>query len=174
MTISQDDTGLWILLIHCYQVEIFFRWVNGCSCSLLTLGMTLSLQRGTMRRFIPVYRKKKWNSSIHVAATLTHRRRVWMPSVSADAMDFISLWCWHRDSDVISEGALELIPKKVTGKSSAHKSQSTLSPDDANLLFFPFGFVCNNIRRTEIMIWAFSCLQRIQKDLLAKSEGEAC
>lgn len=36
-----DDIGLWVLLISCYQIEIFFR-VNGYSCSLLTLRMTLS------------------------------------------------------------------------------------------------------------------------------------
>lgn len=62
--------------------------------------------------------------------------RVWMLAVSADAMHFISLWCWHRDSDVISEGVLKLFPKKVTDKSSACESQSTPSLDDANLLFF--------------------------------------
>lgn len=39
---------------------------------------------------------------------------------------------------------------------------------------FSFCLGCNNIRRTEIMLWACSCLQSILKDLLANSEAKAC
>lgn len=129
---SQDDAVLWILLFSCPQVEIFFRaWLDASAHGWLSVRPYL-------------YRAPLWGDLSRKMKFLHSGRshsdasgRVWMPAMSADAMHFVSLWCWHRDSDVISERALELFPKKVAGKSSARKSQSTLPSDDANLLFFP-------------------------------------
>lgn len=52
---TQVDTYCWFAAT---KLKYIFRRVNGCSCSLPTLSMTLSLQRATLRKFILVYRGK--------------------------------------------------------------------------------------------------------------------
>lgn len=62
--------------------------------------------------------------------------------------------------------------EKVAGKSGARESQLWFPV--MQICCFSFCLGCNNIRRTEIMLWACSCLQSILKDLLANSEAKAC
>lgn len=62
--------------------------------------------------------------------------------------------------------------EKVTGRSGARESQLWFPV--MQIYCFSFCLGCNNIRRTEIMLWACSCLQSILKDLLANSEAKAC
>lgn len=62
--------------------------------------------------------------------------------------------------------------KKVTSKSSTRERQLWLPM--MQICCLSFCLSCNNIKRTEIMLWACSCLQCILKELLANSEAETC